>query len=84
MVLLTLSSRTWQSRCKSHANGQWDPLHLGLGQASAAESQEVRKGNSHVGHAGHQNMSCHLILPTGLQGGYYDLRFPRRKQDSES
>lgn len=57
---------------------------LGAGKASTAESQGVRKGNSHMGHAGHQNMSCHLILTTVCKAVIMIFIFPRRKQDSES
>ena len=32
MALLTFTSHTWQSRCKSHANGQWDRLQPGSWQ----------------------------------------------------
>lgn len=52
---------------------------LGVGKASTAESQGIREGNSHMGRAGHQNMSCHLILITVLQGRYSDLCFPQEE-----
>lgn len=32
MILLTFSSHTWQPRCKSQANGQWDQLQPGSWQ----------------------------------------------------
>ena len=52
---------------------------LGAGKTSTAESQGVRKGNSHMGHAGPQHMSCHLILTTALQGRYFDLCFSQEE-----